>query len=104
MHEHVFMYFVVCSYIYETSPIVINVINFLEDQRSSLLEIQEKHGVKVRLLKRIYLSMSLCYAFDFGNSESKLVMLMSYRYLAVWIASFLVWSKPGLLVLLGEKL
>lgn len=35
------------SYIYEPSIIVLNVINFLEDQRNSLLELQEKHGVKI---------------------------------------------------------
>lgn len=35
------------SYIYEPSTTVINVINFLDDHRSSLLELQEKHGVKI---------------------------------------------------------
>ncbi|KAK9277300.1 hypothetical protein L1049_006840 [Liquidambar formosana] len=35
------------SYIYEPSTTVINVINFLDEQRSSLLQLQEKHGVKI---------------------------------------------------------
>lgn len=35
------------SYIYEPSSTVINVINFLEDQRSSLLQLQEKHEVEI---------------------------------------------------------
>ncbi|XP_027097261.2 DExH-box ATP-dependent RNA helicase DExH15 chloroplastic [Coffea arabica] len=35
------------SYIYEASSTVTNVIEFLADQRSSLLELQEKHGVMI---------------------------------------------------------
>lgn len=35
------------SYIYEPSSIVVDVINFLEDQRSSLLQIQDRYGVKI---------------------------------------------------------
>ncbi|XP_022868375.1 DExH-box ATP-dependent RNA helicase DExH15 chloroplastic isoform X2 [Olea europaea var. sylvestris] len=35
------------SYIYEPSTTVMNVINFLDEQRSSLLQLQEKHGVKI---------------------------------------------------------
>ncbi|XP_031256230.1 DExH-box ATP-dependent RNA helicase DExH15 chloroplastic-like isoform X1 [Pistacia vera] len=35
------------GYIYEPSTTVINVINFLEDQRSSLLQLQEKHEVEI---------------------------------------------------------
>ncbi|KAM7464580.1 hypothetical protein LguiA_032701 [Lonicera macranthoides] len=35
------------SYIYEPSTTVIDVINFLGEQRSSLLNLQEKHGVKI---------------------------------------------------------
>lgn len=32
---------------YEPSSVVIGVINYLEEQRNSLLDLQEKHGVKV---------------------------------------------------------
>ncbi|XP_057948536.1 DExH-box ATP-dependent RNA helicase DExH15 chloroplastic isoform X2 [Malania oleifera] len=35
------------SYIYEPSTTVLDVISFLDEQRSSLFEIQEKHGVKI---------------------------------------------------------
>lgn len=35
------------SYIYEPSTTVINVVNFLNGQRSSLVEVQEKHGVDI---------------------------------------------------------
>ncbi|KAL7261024.1 hypothetical protein ACSBR1_006643 [Camellia fascicularis] len=35
------------SFIYEPSSTVIKVINFLDEQRSSLVQLQEKHGVKV---------------------------------------------------------
>lgn len=35
------------SYIYEASTTVMNTIAFLEEQRSSLLQLQEKHGVKI---------------------------------------------------------
>ncbi|KAL0421251.1 UNVERIFIED_CONTAM: DExH-box ATP-dependent RNA helicase DExH15 chloroplastic [Sesamum latifolium] len=35
------------SYIYEASTTVMNMIAFLEEQRSSLLQLQEKHGVKI---------------------------------------------------------
>lgn len=35
------------SYIYEPSTTVINVINFLDEQRNSLLQLQEKHGVNI---------------------------------------------------------
>ncbi|KAI4328322.1 hypothetical protein L6164_020684 [Bauhinia variegata] len=35
------------SYIYEASTTVINIVNFLEKQRSALLKIQEKHGVTI---------------------------------------------------------
>ncbi|XP_031124715.1 DExH-box ATP-dependent RNA helicase DExH15 chloroplastic [Ipomoea triloba] len=35
------------SYIYEPSAIVLDVINLLEEQRTSLLELQEKHGVRI---------------------------------------------------------
>ncbi|KAL0385639.1 UNVERIFIED_CONTAM: DExH-box ATP-dependent RNA helicase DExH15 chloroplastic [Sesamum radiatum] len=35
------------SYIYEPSTTVMNMIAFLEEQRSSLLQLQEKHGVKI---------------------------------------------------------
>ncbi|KAL8518883.1 hypothetical protein ACS0TY_010011 [Phlomoides rotata] len=35
------------SYIYEASTTVMNVITFLDEQRSSLLQLQEKHGVKI---------------------------------------------------------
>lgn len=35
------------SYIYEASTIVMNIINLLDEQRSSLLQLQEKHGVKI---------------------------------------------------------
>ncbi|KAK8967906.1 hypothetical protein KSP40_PGU005431 [Platanthera guangdongensis] len=35
------------SYIYEPSNIVINVVESLEEQRSSLLQIQDKYGVKI---------------------------------------------------------
>ncbi|GFY88374.1 DEAD/DEAH box helicase [Actinidia rufa] len=35
------------SYIYEPSTTVIEVINFLDEQRSSLLQLQEKHGVSI---------------------------------------------------------
>ncbi|KAK3038636.1 hypothetical protein RJ639_027299, partial [Escallonia herrerae] len=34
-------------YLYEPSTAVVNVINFLDEQRSSLLQLQEKHGVKI---------------------------------------------------------
>jgi hypothetical protein len=33
--------------VYEPSSVVIGVINYLEEQRNSLLDLQEKHGVKV---------------------------------------------------------
>ncbi|GER32299.1 helicase [Striga asiatica] len=35
------------SYVYEASTTVMNVITFLEEQRISLLELQEKHGVQI---------------------------------------------------------
>ncbi|KAK6160113.1 hypothetical protein DH2020_003494 [Rehmannia glutinosa] len=35
------------SYIYEASTTVTDVIAFLEEQRSSLIQLQEKHGVKI---------------------------------------------------------
>ncbi|KAK9064527.1 hypothetical protein SSX86_015909 [Deinandra increscens subsp. villosa] len=35
------------SYIYEPSSTVLEVINFLDDQRRSLLQLQEKHDVKI---------------------------------------------------------
>ncbi|XP_020090516.1 DExH-box ATP-dependent RNA helicase DExH15 chloroplastic [Ananas comosus] len=35
------------SYIYEPSPVVIDVVNHLEEQRNSLIQIQEKYGVKI---------------------------------------------------------
>ncbi|KAI3467444.1 hypothetical protein Pfo_024107 [Paulownia fortunei] len=35
------------SYIYEASTTVMNLITFLDEQRSSLLQLQEKHGVKI---------------------------------------------------------
>ncbi|GMP58125.1 hypothetical protein CsSME_00021911 [Camellia sinensis var. sinensis] len=35
------------SFIYEPSSTVIKVINFLDEQRSSLVQLQEKHGVKI---------------------------------------------------------
>ncbi|KAJ4973182.1 hypothetical protein NE237_006356 [Protea cynaroides] len=35
------------SYIYEPSTTVVNVVNFLDEQRRSLLQLQEKHGVKI---------------------------------------------------------
>ncbi|GAB4839894.1 DExH-box ATP-dependent RNA helicase DExH15 chloroplastic [Ancistrocladus abbreviatus] len=35
------------SYIYEPSTTVVNVINFLEEQRNYLLQLQEKHSVKI---------------------------------------------------------
>ncbi|KAK4429909.1 DExH-box ATP-dependent RNA helicase DExH15 chloroplastic [Sesamum alatum] len=35
------------SYIYEASTTVMNMITFLDEQRSSLLHLQEKHGVKI---------------------------------------------------------
>ncbi|XP_051192754.1 DExH-box ATP-dependent RNA helicase DExH15 chloroplastic [Lolium perenne] len=35
------------SYVYEPSSVVIGVINYLEEQRNSLLDLQEKHGVKI---------------------------------------------------------
>nr|XP_043606015.1 DExH-box ATP-dependent RNA helicase DExH15 chloroplastic [Erigeron canadensis] len=35
------------SYIYEPSTTVLEVINFLDDQRRSLLQLQEKHDVKI---------------------------------------------------------
>jgi superfamily II RNA helicase len=35
------------SYIYEPSSTVLNVIKFLDEQRSSLLQLQEKHGVNI---------------------------------------------------------
>ncbi|XP_028754322.1 DExH-box ATP-dependent RNA helicase DExH15 chloroplastic-like [Neltuma alba] len=35
------------SYIYEPSTTVTNIIDFLDDQRNALLEIQEKHGVTI---------------------------------------------------------
>lgn len=36
-----------CSFVYEPSSVVVGVINYLEEQRNSLLDLQEKHGVKV---------------------------------------------------------
>lgn len=36
-----------CSYIYEPSTAVLNVVNILDEQRSSIVQLQEKHGVKV---------------------------------------------------------
>lgn len=35
------------SYLYEPSSIVTDVINLLEEQRNSLMQIQDKHGVKI---------------------------------------------------------
>ncbi|KAL5759684.1 hypothetical protein ACOSQ2_018522 [Xanthoceras sorbifolium] len=35
------------SYIYEPSTTVINAINFLDDHRTSLMQLQEKHGVEI---------------------------------------------------------
>lgn len=35
------------SFIYEPSPTVINIINFLEEPRNYLLQLQEKHGVAI---------------------------------------------------------
>ncbi|KVH96089.1 hypothetical protein Ccrd_001826 [Cynara cardunculus var. scolymus] len=35
------------SYIYEPSTAVLDIINFLDDQRRSLLQLQEKHDVKI---------------------------------------------------------
>lgn len=35
------------SYMYESTTTVLNVINFLNEQRNSLLELQEKHGVNI---------------------------------------------------------
>ncbi|CAK9308574.1 unnamed protein product [Citrullus colocynthis] len=35
------------NYIFEPSRTVINMINFLEEQRNSLLDLQEKHGVNI---------------------------------------------------------
>lgn len=35
------------SFLYEPSPTVIDVVNFLDEQRSSLLQLQEKHGVNI---------------------------------------------------------
>ncbi|PON53749.1 DEAD-box ATP-dependent RNA helicase ISE [Trema orientale] len=35
------------SYIYEPTPVVLNVISFLNEQRSSLIQLQEKHGVSI---------------------------------------------------------
>ncbi|XP_035540380.1 DExH-box ATP-dependent RNA helicase DExH15 chloroplastic [Juglans regia] len=35
------------SYIYEPSTTVINLVKFLDDQRCSLLQLQEKHGVNI---------------------------------------------------------
>ncbi|KAG8366232.1 hypothetical protein BUALT_Bualt17G0055100 [Buddleja alternifolia] len=35
------------SYIYEASTTAMNVISFLDEQRSSFLQLQEKHGVKI---------------------------------------------------------
>ncbi|KAM6563046.1 hypothetical protein CsatB_023044 [Cannabis sativa] len=35
------------SYIYEATSVVVDVISFLNEQRSSLVELQEKHGVNI---------------------------------------------------------
>ncbi|XP_075518426.1 DExH-box ATP-dependent RNA helicase DExH15 chloroplastic [Primulina tabacum] len=35
------------SYIYEASTVVMNVITLLDEQKSSLLQLQEKHGLKI---------------------------------------------------------
>ncbi|EXB74741.1 DEAD-box ATP-dependent RNA helicase ISE2 [Morus notabilis] len=35
------------SYMYESTTTVLNIINFLSEQRNSLLELQEKHGVNI---------------------------------------------------------
>ncbi|XP_048536151.1 LOW QUALITY PROTEIN: DExH-box ATP-dependent RNA helicase DExH15 chloroplastic-like [Triticum urartu] len=35
------------SFVYEPSSVVVGVINYLEEQRNSLLDLQEKHGVKI---------------------------------------------------------
>ncbi|XP_040377451.1 DExH-box ATP-dependent RNA helicase DExH15 chloroplastic isoform X2 [Oryza brachyantha] len=35
------------SYVYEPSSVVTGVINYLEEQRNSLVDLQEKHGVKI---------------------------------------------------------
>lgn len=37
----------VCSYVYEPSSVVTGVISYLEEQRNSLIDLQERHGVKV---------------------------------------------------------
>jgi hypothetical protein len=36
-----------CSYVYEASSVVTGVISYLEEQRNSLIDLQERHGVKV---------------------------------------------------------
>ncbi|EES07290.1 hypothetical protein BDA96_04G260200 [Sorghum bicolor] len=35
------------SYVYEPSSVVIGVISYLEEQRNSLIDLQERHGVKI---------------------------------------------------------
>lgn len=40
--------FTFCSYVYEPSSVVTGVISYLEEQRNSLIDLQERHGVKVR--------------------------------------------------------
>lgn len=79
------------SYIYEASTIVMNIITLLEEQRSSLLQLQEKHGVKVISW---YLLEYMCVLI---RSCIELYTATVYRSLAAWIANFQAWLKLGLL-------
>jgi hypothetical protein len=47
----------VCSYVYEPSSVVTGVISYLEEQRNSLIDLQERHGVKVWHIMLLFISV-----------------------------------------------
>jgi hypothetical protein len=47
----------VCSYVYEPSSVVTGVISYLEEQRNSLIDLQEKHNVKVWHIMSLFSSV-----------------------------------------------
>ena len=69
----------VCSYVYEPSSVVTGVISYLEEQRNSLIDLQERHNVKVWHIMYLFSSVVQPIVV-LGSLLFSFVCSFEYRY------------------------
>jgi hypothetical protein len=85
-----------CSYVYEASSIVTGVISYLEEQRNSLIDLQERHGVKVWHIggvSPLYYSINCCpcYWHSLWLSFSSTKFLLLFLFVPLHIDT--LWNR-----------